>query len=496
MMSVAHGMRVLDLQSQIDVLERLRLLTNFGSSLLMVTGDVGAGKTWLAQRFLEAWAEDKNQSLLMCFPNQDDEQRRLTVLSQIDSRAFFDPSLSLLENISDLVQQDPCNIVIVVDDAQLLSQTLLSELWMLVLDAQRRPNWSISVILFSLPGMLESIFSKLGYGQEQKPIEVEIEPLTQQDADRFFECYVLRYIEESMERRVQHAYLKTKKLPGEIMALGEQKMEKRIIIRSIVASPKIIAAIIVILMLAIGGGYYGAFFLDGGNSAGRHQQVVHDLDIVQPDAMVTNAQNAHPSEPTDESSTEATLDDSNTLPPEVVKKFVSVGVDEPQRKRVVISSAVVDALIQDEPEDDLNSEGGDQMQNVITKTETTPTQSRGQQSVQPVPVSTQALTAHSEFKRSIDALMAMSDRYYTIQLGAFRSLTEVRTFLQQHHMQDKIHVYTTQRQNVDWFIVTYDSFPTIQLTRDAIERLPTSLKMLGPWAKSLQQVHREIERAK
>lgn len=98
-MSAAHG-RVLELQSQVDLLERLRLLTHFGSNLVTVSGEPGAGKTWLAQRYLEAWAEDKNQSLLLCYPNQDDRQHRMTILTQIDSHARFSPDDTLVDNLT------------------------------------------------------------------------------------------------------------------------------------------------------------------------------------------------------------------------------------------------------------------------------------------------------------------------------------------------------------------------------------------------------------
>ncbi len=82
-MNVTHQPRVLELDTQTDLLERLRLLTNYGSNFVTVGGAYGSGKTWLAQRYLEAWAQDKNQSLLMCHPSQDDESRRSTVLTQL-----------------------------------------------------------------------------------------------------------------------------------------------------------------------------------------------------------------------------------------------------------------------------------------------------------------------------------------------------------------------------------------------------------------------------
>jgi DamX protein len=59
-----------------------------------------------------------------------------------------------------------------------------------------------------------------------------------------------------------------------------------------------------------------------------------------------------------------------------------------------------------------------------------------------------------------------------------------------------VYIYPTVRNEVEWFIITYQNYPTIQVARDAVEALPADLQQLDPWAKSLSQVHREIDRVK
>lgn len=72
-----------------------------------------------------------------------------------------------------------------VDDAHLLSENLVSELWMLVLAAQANPNWKINVLLFTQTGRLESVLSRISYGQEYKPVELDIDMLSEVEARRF-----------------------------------------------------------------------------------------------------------------------------------------------------------------------------------------------------------------------------------------------------------------------------------------------------------------------
>lgn len=515
-MSSANSLRVLELESQSEVLERLQLLANFGSSLITVTGTPGAGKTWIAQRYLEAWADEKNQALLMCYPNQDEQQHRTTILSQISPQAYFDPSASLSDSLFSFYEDESCNIVIVVDDAQLLSETLISELWMLVLDAQGQARWSVNVILFSLPNLLDTLLTRLSYGQEHKPVDVEIDTLTDEDADRFFEFYVMRYIEPDLEKKVRNAYSKVRKTPGEIMALGEQKMEKRVVIRSIIGSPVKIAIFVVLLLVLIGGGYYW-MLKDGlpepSLAAEKHPQT----------AIPTLPQQAGDSNQAPEGDSNVS-DDSNALPPQVTDTTAQVGVADTDRKRVIISSDVVDALMDGEdhslatpdtpaendvppPSEPIHIDAQNSTQQpAVNQTETEPVAKVSvtekaepvtETQIQPEPTkNTPATEDKGPFDR--DTLLAMSERSYTLQLGAFNTLAEVNKFMNQYQLtgMDNVYIYPTLRNNVQWIIVAYDNYPTIQVARDAVETLSPQLQRLGPWAKSLRQVHREIEHAK
>jgi DamX protein len=59
----------------------------------------------------------------------------------------------------------------------------------------------------------------------------------------------------------------------------------------------------------------------------------------------------------------------------------------------------------------------------------------------------------------------------------------------------EVRIYPTLRNDVKWFIVTFENYPTIQAARDAVVTLPNEVQQLSPWAKAMAQVHREIETA-
>ena len=481
-MSVAHDPRVLEFKTQTELLGRLQLLTNFGSNLVTVGGEKGAGKTWLVHYYLEAWAQDKNQALLMCYPNQDDSQRRSTILNQLISEPSYSPTDSLVESFTRNMQGEHCDIVIAIDDAHLLSESFVSELWMLVIEAQANPSWTINVLLFAQANALDALLTRLGYGQDQKPIDLEIESFTQDEADLFFEQLVIRFVDDDMEKRVRNAYRNVELRPGEIMALGEQKVEKRIIIRSIVGSPINIALLSLTLLVLIGGGYWWLMLQPSAEE--QAQQVSESMEQTVIPTLADQAQQkveeALESELEDPMSDQGGVEtDDIALPPEVAEVNSHVGNQEEEHQRVIISSDVVDALMESPSQSDSQDETMLRDQTIETGPQTS------EQTVTPD-------QPNISFSFTKEELNSFSPRSYTLQLAAVRSLQEVQVFLDKHSLSNQVFIYPTNRNNNEWYIITYQNYPTIQVARDAVRSLSADVQNLDPWAKSLGQVQREI----
>ncbi|PQJ55834.1 cell division protein DamX [Vibrio chagasii] len=502
-MSLAHELRVLELESQVELLERLQLLTNFGSNLVTVAGKPGSGRSWLAQRYLEAWATEKNQCLLLCHPSQDDQQRRALILSQIVSDPLFNQHDSLSDSLARLLDGEPCSVVIVVDDAHRLSELLVSELWMLVLEAQANPQWTINVVLFSEIGHLDTLLTRLSYGQQHKPIDLEIDDLSQPEAEHFFESLVIRYVDDESETRVRRAFNKAQPLPGELMALGELKVEKRIIIRSIIGSPINIAIVVALLLLLIGGGYWWMFSQPTPDDKAQSliapiEQTAIPTFEVDSGSEQAGVEGVVDTETSTDISYQGADDDSSSLPPVVVEETASVGEVEQDQQRVVITSDVVDALLDDK------AQSADTSAIDAAVEENTQVEANSQADAEAVaPANEESDLTESTpptkkitFSFSREELQAISPRAYTLQLSAMTSLEDVQSFIEEYDLENKVRIYPTLRNDTKWFIITYQDYPTIQVARDAVSTLSKPLQQLEPWAKSMNQVHREIERAK
>jgi DamX protein len=194
-------------------------------------------------------------------------------------------------------------------------------------------------------------------------------------------------------------------------------------------------------------------------------------------------------------------DDSSSLPPVVVEGTASVGEVNQEQQRVVIASDVVDALLDDK----LGAVDTSAIDAAVEEDRAAAASSPPDTAENKLPLSveqdsdrTQATppTKIITFSFARKELQAISPRAYTLQLSAMKSLEDVQSFIEEYEIEDKVRIYPTLRDDTKWFIITYQEYPTIQVARDAVSSLPKGLQQLEPWAKSMNQVHREIERAK
>ncbi|OOE88988.1 AAA family ATPase [Salinivibrio sharmensis] len=531
----------LDLESQTQLLSRLQFITRFSANLIQVTGPEGAGKTWLSERYMEQWADAHVHALLACHTAQSDAQRRAILLRQIVKDGVFNEADPLIDSLTMMLDGEGCDALLVIDDAHRLTPGLLSELWALVQHAQHQANWRINVVLFALPGKLNKWLGQVSYGHEQKPLELEISPLNDGEAEMFIDVLAVTQRIGGEKKKQWLAKLANQTVyPGTIMGKDNQETgavskDKKKPTRN--NKPFLMLVLAVVLMILGAGVIWWVFPSQQGESASEMVlpeglKNLDDLLSEQQEQDVTDPQTAsQTSEPSSPTATGENQDDVTraqsqaangsrvttgssvnedqaNLPEDINGEGLTVGRSD-EGQRVVVPDDVVDAIID---EQDAGGDGTDAVDE--------PLASEISEAV-PAPAAPQASTsdtAQDEQTASEDqastsangeqdareqgalplvpqALLNVSAQRYALQLAALQSRADAVALIENYQLADRVQVYQTQRNNATWYMVLLGDYASVTEARRAELNLADNVRALQPFVKSFSQIHREINRA-
>ena len=529
-MSRGLHLNPLDLDSQIQLLSRLQFLTRFSSNLIQVTGSEGTGKTWLSQRYLEHWAGDSHQSLLLCHPNQQDGQHRSIILQQLAPKAVFNEQDPLGQSLERLFEQQPVNALIVVDDAHLLSPELVSELWGVVQQARLYPGWQVNVLLFSHTGRLDKYLGQLVQGQGNTPLEVEIGPLSEQEAQLMVEMmFDGEHLDAQGRRRIREHASSSAPIPGELLKLDLTEDKDMAESQSRRVSPMALLGGLVVIAIAV----IAWLFIPAAEKpvvSGVPQAQLDSLSD-EPVVISTTSNSSESGQPSVQMAFE---DDGDALPPDVSVEGMTVGRrDTNTNPRVVVPSDVVDAMLDEQQlggtgeqavadrQESLQPELPEGQPVQLPETE----QEKETSQVEPVselPDTASVVSADSDEAAIVteadvvtgtetatdvagakataeelgSKLRGVAPEHYALQLAAMRSLPTARQFILDYNIESSADVYETRRSGEAWFIIVTGDYPDVQSARVAETRLPSRLQSVDPWVKSYRQIHTEMDRAK
>lgn len=510
-MAGPYEMIALDLDSQIQLLSRIQFLTRFSSHFVQITGEKGAGKTWLSERYLESWANDPIQSLLICNSNQQDSQHRAIILRQIVRDGVFNEQNTILQSLDHMLEGQPVHALIVIDDAHRLSANIVAELWALVSEAQRRDGWQINVLLFSLRGKLNKWLHKLSSGQGKKPLELEISPLTDTERDMFIDVLLANKKRDAAASRVlKQKALSLPPLPGLIRELGSQEVtsmdEKK-------PASRWVMTFLVVALVVVGGALLWLLFMSNTSKTDNTASALTKQEVL---AMEEQAMMSETPTLTDiiEQNDDNVMTDTVPLPPQVTIEGMTVGRSDKNRLEVVLTESEVDALAVDALIDEnvINDEMLHPPADSLVAVEVAKKAVKPELIVVPITKSevsaakiTRPITKPTKksiatptsnaltFPLANQMLLSIPSTYYALQLAALKSEQAVNEFIQLHNLQNHVFIYETRRSGAPWFMILFDKYPTILDARQAERQLPENLRALAPWPKSFARIHEEIE---
>ncbi|WP_232610866.1 SPOR domain-containing protein [Photobacterium phosphoreum] len=463
----------LDLESQIQLLTRVRFITRFGSHLIHLSGAAGSGKTWLAHSFLEHYATDCRQVLLMCQSGQTDAQHRTLLLQQFVSQAMFNEHDSLCQSVEHLLAHQHDKLMVVIDDAHLLSPCLVAELWALSLYAAQHSTLQLNIVLFANRGELHQTLTHVAHGSGIVPLALDIDDLSQQEAVLFTERLIGSDQLTTASRRTLKQRLLT--VIARPSVLYDFPQSEGVNMTSKASKRPLLVAVIILAVIALAIAGYGLMTIRS-----------HTATDTQPPATIPAV------------TATVTFDDV-PLPPQVHAQGLTVGrKEDSSHERIVISEQQIDAMM-----DDQALKG----HSIATEATTTPViapivaasdttaipslPSAG--AIIPAPAS--KLDWSLKLATDEQKLAAIKSSHYALQLAATQSLAAAAEFMTTHHVVEAM-IYQTDRKKQQWFIVVSGNYSTADQARTAKSQLSASLQQLKPWLKPYRHIQQEMNRLK
>ncbi|MGL5799864.1 MAG: AAA family ATPase [Plesiomonas sp.] len=209
-----------ELDSQTQVLSRTRFLSRFGSPFIHISAPQGAGKSFLAQQLLdEQDAERVRTALLVGRQGQSDALVRSLLVHQLVDKAAYDDAMLLADFLPELARADRRDLLIIVDNAELLSDSMLMELWHLAGTSKQPDNRRCAVILFAPSEGLAEQIKVLPVQVGVAPMTIDIPPLSHAEALTLLKAALVRAERSTQEAQ---ALLGTVLRPAAILANAEK----------------------------------------------------------------------------------------------------------------------------------------------------------------------------------------------------------------------------------------------------------------------------------
>lgn len=437
--------------TQRSLLERLETQVRFGSSLLLVSGESGSGKTTLAEGLLDQ-ADFANQAWIAVDTQNNDEQLRELLLTQLLNDPLFNAADPLFDSLSRNMDVSVAAQLIVIDDAERLSSQFIGELFELIEKYPQSYQHSLNIVLFSSQ-------SGRQLAQQTDPalgqiLEIDIPPLDHQESTLLAQQLFARAgykpsVENkaAVEQRIESALGN----PGAICHIVEEIISGAAIMSEEQApkrKPYLLWGIVVVLVAAVAGLVVQVMHTPSQEPSETSAQTVStgEANVAVPVALPTEKdQQAKANNPMPVSPAGAEQDQATELPKPVSEQTIDAqAAKELGQKRVVVDDEVVDELVKaQQQQDDTPAEKDEpatQPQTVakaepVTKPAPDKAKSAGAASrvhAEFNPDGTNLTeTSHPE-EDTQSVLQSKPAGHYTLQLGAFSSMQSADEFVQKN----------------------------------------------------------------
>jgi len=493
--------------------QRLEHLVTYSTQMIFVSGEGVGRKFQLAETFLAELGAETNVAYFPASDNLAISDYRQKILSQLSSSALFDTSRPLAESFSRTVNHTNGSLLICIANADILPKPFLKELWDLVLQNRfARDRFHLNILLFADEQWATQAKSWLPSQHQEQPVLVST--ATQQQEQAEFEGSELDQLiadkrqkfAERIEQR-QQSYMQERPVPviktwwmklllacafvlsfGSILLWQHYDVTKDAVAEfasflfqhevsqepsaddnseEIASAELITEPVTVIAQLPT-------------QVSSESQAVDSGVDIdekASTDTLVTDWQSAVQS--LDDKLVTVSSDTSlpDVQPQELKNTEVVSKIDISEKTDITPAADTENLVVQDE----------------LAVVDMDKIQTTEVQDYQVPDIVPEVKTNQPEHADQEAELLKLAENNYMLQLSAMSSREVLQAFIRQHQLEDKVWVYVTQRYGGDWHVLLLaQPFASLAEARSAVSGLSTQLQTIKPFAKSVKQIHKEI----
>lgn len=453
----------------VDLHRRLSHLTSFASGLILVAGEGEGHQQAFVGEFLASQGDELNLAYIKANTGKEAASYRQTLVNQLIGNISLDPRRPLSQTLDKLLDSDPQPMLICISAADALPDELLRELWQLVQKMHEQP---MCVILFGSLPWVERITPLLP--GPARPIQVNYN-FTEQDAQSGTE----------LERMIAQ---KRQAFNARLAARQEQVEQKDVPKRSSI----MLRLLIVFVFLGSFGGVLGWFYkaeLDVFWAKDAQSQIDVPASVpveaakVEPEAVPPSIELPEPQAqqmvpPPAEQHSESPVQVSLELSQANADSTDELVADWQSQAEKIQPPALEQQPREPEPETNLETVAS--VASEIT-TDSLP------EAPQVPALSETSLWNEAE-------VLALPPTAFVLQLSAASDPSLLQRFIQTNQMEGLTWRYETRRYGGPWHVVlSNQSFESLEQARIYIHSLPVAVQSENPFAKTVRQVHNEID---
>ncbi|MCW9047295.1 MAG: SPOR domain-containing protein [Gammaproteobacteria bacterium] len=494
-------------QSLTKISDSLIHQVQFSDLLLLVEGDHGSGKTSLFRQFIQT--EIANTKSLSMQAEATDTLMQIQQKMSIHLQDLGDAN-HLNENLKSLQMFDQTPLII-MDNSHVLSDTTLQELFRYQHQLKQEHDVTLKILLLANSGMSDTLQKITDIQADQ--IYVQVMPkLSPKQIDDFI-THRLRsagYTDEPLltNNDIQQLLKKTNGTPLEIMNQAALLIDKIIQHRLNPPTPVWIKTLSItfILLIIIAGSYFYFLFektesvpadqaplTPGSIEATTVNEVSDVINILESDQTTTDTVEIETeNEATDDTPVAETITESTATELKKPENIATTNTRTQSIEQVIADvtpppQVIKPAELKSTPVIQQKPVQKTAPLKVKTKTDIKAV-------VNPVmPVNPVLQELEKMGLQNTNWLNSQNSQNWTLQLLGARDPETLLKFAQRNQLSANAAWYKTWLTSKPYYVMVYGSYNSRENARNAIAGLPSQLRSLKPWVKSMKSVQKALK---